>query len=134
MQVGESCEIAGYTVTLDDVSERQGENFGAETARFTVTTPGGGLRMLAPERRLYPASQTPTTEAAIETYGLSQLYLQLGESNPDGSHVIRAWFKPYVTLIWLGAVLMAGAGALSLTDRRLRIGAPMPAARSAPAE
>jgi cytochrome c-type biogenesis protein CcmF len=134
MQVGESREIAGYTVTLDDVSERQGENFGAETARFTVTTPGGGLRMLAPERRLYPASQTPTTEAAIETYGLSQLYLQLGESNPDGSHVIRAWFKPYVTLIWLGAVLMAGAGVLSLTDRRLRIGAPRPAARTAPAE
>jgi len=134
MQVGESREIGGYTVTLDDVSERQGENFGAETARFTVTTPGGGLRMLAPERRLYPASQTPTTEAAIETYGLSQLYLQLGESNPDGSHVIRAWFKPYVTLIWLGAVLMAGAGVLSLTDRRLRIGAPRPAARTAPAE
>ena len=110
------------------------ENFVTDTARFVVAAPNGGTRTLAPERRFYPASQMPTTEAAIETYGFSQLYLQLGELNPDGSHVVRAWYKPYITLIWLGCVLMAGAGVLSLSDRRLRIGAPRPAAKAAPAE
>ncbi len=133
MNPGASKTIAGYSIALDEVVNREGENFVAETATFTVTSPGGGTRQLSPERRFYPASQTPTTEAAIETYGVSQLYLQLGEANPDGSHVVRAWYKPYVTLIWLGTLLMAAAGLLSLSDRRLRVGAPRPApARAAP--
>ena len=77
-----------------------------------------------------------TTEAAIETYGFSQLYLQLGEASGDNGRVVRAWYKPYVTLIWLGAVVMALAGFLSLSDRRLRVGAPRRRAtvQAAPAE
>ena len=61
--------------------------------------------------------------------------MQLGESGTDGNHVVRAWYKPYVTLIWLGCILMAAAGILSLTDRRLRVGAPRRAVpKPAPAE
>jgi len=47
------------------------------------------------------------------------------EAPAMGGHVVRAWFKPYVTLIWLGALLMAASGMLSLSDRRLRVGAPV---------
>jgi cytochrome c-type biogenesis protein CcmF len=70
----------------------------------------------------------PTTEAAIETYGFSQLYLQLGEPL-ENTHVVRVWHKPYITLIWLGTILMALAGVLSLTDRKVRVGAPRRAAK-----
>ena len=80
----------------------------------------------------------PTTEAAINTYGFSQLYIQLGEDGDGAGHVVRIWFKPYVTLIWLGAVVMALAGFLSLSDRRRRVGAPkrrtVPPAAPEPAE
>jgi cytochrome c-type biogenesis protein CcmF len=124
MQPGTSKPLGNYSVQFDGVDNRQGENFVAEEGRFTVTAPDGSTREFRPERRVYPASGTPTTEAAIETYGFSQLYLQLGEQATDGSHVVRAWYKPYVTLIWLGALIMAAAGVLSLSDRRLRIGAP----------
>jgi cytochrome c-type biogenesis protein CcmF len=122
-------------VAFEGIDTRPGENFMAEEGRFTVIAPDGSTREFRPERRVYPASGTPTTEAAIETYGFSQLYLQLGEAAADGSHVVRAWFKPYVTLIWLGALVMAAAGVLSLSDRRLRVGAPRPAiAKPAPAQ
>ncbi|HEY9009654.1 MAG TPA: cytochrome c-type biogenesis CcmF C-terminal domain-containing protein, partial [Devosia sp.] len=47
---------------------------------------------------------------------------------------VRLWYKPFVTLIWLGALLMAGAGFLSLTYRRLRVGAPQPAQKPVAAE
>jgi len=64
------------------------------------------------------------------TRGLSQLYLSLGEVNDDGSISVRLYHKPMVLLIWLGAVVMALGGALSLSDRRLRVGAPKSAAKS----
>src|SRR5690606_19466890 len=134
MRPGETTQLAGYSVAFEGVNHVEGPNFVSDTGRFTVTGAGGGTRVATPERRVYLASGMPTTEAAIETYGVSQLYLQLGEPT-DGAHVVRIWHKPFILLIWLGAVIMAGAGFLSLSYRRLRVGAPRPAAqRTAPAE
>jgi cytochrome c-type biogenesis protein CcmF len=59
--------------------------------------------------------------------GLGQLYVALGDANPDGSIGVRVYHKPLVILIWLGAVVMVIGGAFSLSDRRLRVGAPKPA-------
>jgi cytochrome c-type biogenesis protein CcmF len=61
------------------------------------------------------------------TRGFAQLSLSLGDPTPDGAIAVRLYYKPLVLLIWLGAVVMAMGGALSLSDRRLRVGAPMPA-------
>jgi cytochrome c-type biogenesis protein CcmF len=65
-----------------------------------------------------------TTEAAIKTIGLSQLYISLRDRMESGAVAVRASYKPLVTLIWLGPLVMAVGGGLSLSDRRLRIGAP----------
>ena len=59
------------------------------------------------------------------TLGLSQVYASFGESYPDGSIGLRLYYKPLVLLIWLGAVVMAAGGALSFTDKRFRVGAPV---------
>jgi cytochrome c-type biogenesis protein CcmF len=67
-----------------------------------------------------------TTEAALMRRGVSQLYLSLGDPNPDGTVPIRLYFKPQVLMIWLGALIMFAGGGLSLSDRRLRVGAPRP--------
>jgi cytochrome c-type biogenesis protein CcmF len=128
---GQQAELAGYTVKFEGLDEVVGPNFTAQNGNFTLTAPDGSTRATIAERRTYTASGQPTTEAAIETYGFSQLYLQLGEA-ADNSHVVRIWFKPYVTLIWFGAIIMAFAGFLSLTDRRLRVGAPKRRAAPAP--
>ncbi|NGP18713.1 heme lyase CcmF/NrfE family subunit [Devosia aurantiaca] len=128
---GESTELSGYIIAFDSFDQVAGPNYVADTGRFTVTAPGGRTAQLDAERRTYVASGMPTTEAAIQSYGLSQLYLQLGEPLDD-THVIRVWHKPYILLIWLGALVMAGAGVLSLTDRRLRVGAPQPSRKAVP--
>ena len=52
----------------------------------------------------------PTTEAGILTRGLSQVYVSVGEVQPDGSLGMRLYYKPLVLLIWLGAVIMASGG------------------------
>jgi cytochrome c-type biogenesis protein CcmF len=134
MRPGDTAELAGYELTFEGLQRVAGPNYASERGQFTVAA-HGSMRRAEPERRIYAASGMPTTEAAIETYGFSQFYLQLGEPAADGSQVVRAWHKPYILLIWLGAVLMALAGLLSLSYRRLRVGAPRPAAaRTAPAE
>ncbi len=120
---GESAELSGYIVAFDSFDSVQGPNYLSDEGHFTVTAPGGERRPMLADRRTYVASGMPTTEAAIETYGFSQLYLQLGEPLDD-THVVRIWHKPYITLIWLGAVLMALAGVISLSDRKMRVGVP----------
>ena len=58
------------------------------------------------------------------TFGLSQLYVSLGDESQSGAQIVRIWWKPFILCIWLGGVFMAVGGFVSLTDRRLRIGAP----------
>jgi AcrR family transcriptional regulator len=105
-------------------------------AHFTVRRGGVVIGAMDPAKRTFAARAMSTTEAALMTRGVSQLYLSLGDTNEDGSVAVRLYHKPLVLLIWLGAVVMMLGGALSLSDRRLRIGAPKPAAKSAlqPAE
>ena len=135
MRPGETGAIAGNSVRFDGIAHSEGPNFTSDRGSFSITAPTGDIRTMLPERRVYGASGMPTTEAAIETYGFSQLYLQLGEPGEDGGSVVRIWHKPFITLIWLGALLMAFAGFLSLSYRRLRVGAPQPARpTTAPAE
>ena len=91
---------------------------------------------MEPSKRNFASRATTTTEAALMTQAVSQLYLSVGDTSEDGSISVRLYYKPMVLLIWLGAVAMAIGGGLSLSDRRLRVGAPKPAAKPAmlPAE
>jgi cytochrome c-type biogenesis protein CcmF len=81
---------------------------------------------MEPSRRTFPSRNMATTEAALMRRGVSQIYLSLGDPAADGTVTVRLYFKPLVLLIWLGALIMFVGGGLSLSDRRLRIGAPQP--------
>ena len=70
----------------------------------------------------FPARQMPTSEASIHTIGFSQLYLALGDVRDQQTVAVRAWWKPQITLIWLGTIFMVIGALISLLDRRVRIG------------
>jgi cytochrome c-type biogenesis protein CcmF len=132
---GDKVEIAGYVLDYEGLSPRKGPNYVEDVATFRVSGNGVTPYRLEPAKRVYTTRRMPTTEAAIDTHGFSQLYLSLGEAEQDGSITLRAWWKPLVTLIWLGGLIMVAGGVASLSDRRLRVGAPRPAkARLAPAD
>jgi cytochrome c-type biogenesis protein CcmF len=125
---GESLDIGHYRLTFDGTFNRAGPNYSDVVGHFTVRRASGELLgVLEPSRRTFPARNMATTEAALMTRGVSQLYVSLGDPNPDGTVPVRLFFKPQVLLIWLGAIFMFFGGGLSLSDRRLRIGAPRPA-------
>ncbi|MEZ5764261.1 MAG: heme lyase CcmF/NrfE family subunit [Xanthobacteraceae bacterium] len=127
VRTGDIVSVAGYDARLDGIVQRQGPNYREEIARFVISRDGTPVGTLSPSKRTFSARGMATTEAALLTRGVSQLYMSLGEQNTDGSITVRVYYKPLVLLIWLGAVLMAIGGALSLSDRRLRVGAPRPA-------
>jgi cytochrome c-type biogenesis protein CcmF len=124
---GDTIQLGGYELTFDGALPRQGPNYRELVGRFTVRLGGNVMGVMEPSRRTFSARQMSTTEAALLTRGVSQIYLSLGDAGDDGSIAVRAYHKPLVLLIWLGAVAMFLGGALSLSDRRLRIGAPKPA-------
>ena len=134
IKVGGSLDIAQYRLTLDNVFDRSGPNYQDMVGRFTVRRMNGELvGNMQPSRRAFPDRDTAVTEAALMTRGFSQLYVSLGDPSPDGSLAVRLYFKPLVLMIWLGAAFMFAGGGLSLSDRRLRVGAPRPAkARAKP--
>jgi cytochrome c-type biogenesis protein CcmF len=124
---GSSLDIGRYRVTLDGLFDRPGPNYQDTVGHFTVRrTTGEVVGVMEPSRRAFPARSMATTEAALMSRGVSQLYLSLGDPNKDGSVPVRLYFKPFVLLIWGGAAIMFVGGALSLSDRRLRVGAPRP--------
>ncbi len=127
LRPGQSISIRRYDFQFDGLTTRQGPNYRDLTAHFTVRRHGEIVGAMEPARRSFPSRGTAITETALMTRGVSQLYLSLGEPNPDGSLAVRLYYKPLVLLIWFGAVGMAIGGVLSLSDRRLRVGAPKPA-------
>jgi cytochrome c-type biogenesis protein CcmF len=126
MKPGERAELADFVLTFEGLEPMRGPNYVDERGRFTVLRGGAPAGEIVSAKRVYTARQMPTTEAGIRTFSLGQLYVSLGDATADGGIVVRAWWKPLVTLIWLGSVLMMLGGTLSLLDRRLRVGAPSP--------
>ena len=120
MKAGDSTEIAGQVITLQSVDPVVGPNYTAMQAHF-VTRRGADLE---PQRRSYWVQGTTTTEAAIRSNGLADLYAVIGEGNGAEGWVVRLYHQPLVPWIWAGALLMVMGGLLSLADRRLRVVVP----------
>jgi cytochrome c-type biogenesis protein CcmF len=127
MKEGDSTKLAGYEFKFDGAVQRQGPNYRELLTHFTVTEGGRRIGEMAPSKRSFITRGSSTTEAALLTRGFSQLYVSLGDLNDQGAVTVRMYHKPMVLLIWFGPILMALGGLLSLSDRRLRVGAPKPA-------
>jgi cytochrome c-type biogenesis protein CcmF len=136
MKPGQTVSLSGYDLTFNDLLSRTGPNYRELLAQFTVKSGAETIGILEPSKRTFPARNSATTEAALLTRGVSQLYVSLGDVGTDGAIAVRLYYKPLVLLIWLGPVIMVLGGALSLSDRRLRVGAPRRSKKSAlqPAE
>ncbi|MEM9350773.1 MAG: cytochrome c-type biogenesis CcmF C-terminal domain-containing protein, partial [Pseudomonadota bacterium] len=103
--------------------EVQGPNYISTTADIAVSRNGSGIEVLRPERRIYPVAGMPTTEAAIRNGVWRDIYIVIGEPQDGGGWAVRTFIKPFANWIWAGSIIMALGGALSLRDRRLRVGA-----------
>ncbi|MFT4715926.1 MAG: cytochrome c-type biogenesis protein CcmF [Paracoccaceae bacterium] len=124
---GESFEISGpittYEIRFDDVKEFRGPNYNATQGVFTVLVDGREISTLRPEKRFYPVSNMPTTEAAMDIGFTRDVYVVIGDAQTNGGWAVRSYIKPFANWIWAGAIIMALGGLMSLTDRRYRVAA-----------
>jgi cytochrome c-type biogenesis protein CcmF len=116
-------EVAGYTITLERVADLDGPNYRTTMAQMRFERPGYAPITLLPEKRFYPVAAMPTTEAAIDNGIWRDLYAVIGDRQADGGWAVRVYVKPLANWIWLGALMMAIGGGLSLSDRRMRLAA-----------
>jgi cytochrome c-type biogenesis protein CcmF len=122
VKLGQGIDLGPYQATIENLQSRQGPNY-SEVLAYTVISRGGAaVATVEPAKRSFPVRQTTVSEAGIVTLGFGQIYISLGDQHADGSIDARMFWKPLVTAIWIGGVIMAFGGVVSLSDRRLRIG------------
>lgn len=123
MNMGESVTVGGYDFRMMRVTDVNGPNYRAARAEIEVSKDGKFFRSMFPEKRAYLVSENAMTETAIDTGLFRDLYISLGEPLPGGAWSVRVHYKPFVTWIWGGALLMAMGGGLAVSDRRYAIAA-----------
>jgi cytochrome c-type biogenesis protein CcmF len=130
---GEAHTLGGYRFLFSGVREEEGPNYTAQVGEVRISTGGAEIAVLHPEKRVYRVQTNMMTEAAIDPSLARDLYVALGEPLEGGAFTLRLYYKPFVRLIWLGGLLMAAGGCLSLLDRRYRYRARLPDPAPGPA-
>ncbi|MBT2130782.1 heme lyase CcmF/NrfE family subunit [Aliiroseovarius lamellibrachiae] len=122
-QLNAPFEVAGYTVTLENVYREQGPNYTTTMADMRIARDGETVAVLHPEKRIYPVQAMPTTEAAISNGFWRDIYVVIGDPQDEGGWAVRTFIKPFTNWIWAGCIIMALGGLISLSDRRFRVAA-----------
>ena len=119
LRPGEKASVGPFSIRFDGIKPVIGDNWSALEARLTATR-GEAAQVLRPQQRFFANPPTTTNESAIATLFDGQLYTVLGQPDDIGRWQVRLWWKPLVTLIWLGGALIAIGGLLSLAGRLRR--------------
>ncbi|WP_435231602.1 heme lyase CcmF/NrfE family subunit [Pseudopelagicola sp. nBUS_20] len=120
---GQPYLVGEYELTLEDVREVPGPNYMSTMGDVRVRKDGKNVTTLHPEKRIFPVSGMPTTEAGIDYRLMRDVYVVVGEAQVDGGFTVRTYIKPLTNWIWIGCGLMSLGGLLSLSDRRYRVAA-----------
>ena len=106
MAPGDVTEIGGHRLELTAVVPRQGPNYEAVQGRILLDD----KHWLTPEQRHYPAAGMPTTEAAIQSTLLRDVYVVM-TGGREGRWNLQVYVNPLVEWIWLGGmIILLGVG------------------------
>ena len=121
MGAGDSQSVAGWQIRFDGVEPVAGENWVAMEGQMRAGR-GGTTFILKPQSRNFFSPAQQTTEAALLTRWDGQLYAVIApmQGGSADKWQVRIWWKPFVTFIWLGGILIALGGALALLGRMFR--------------
>lgn len=117
VEVGGNADVGPWNIVLTEVSPTAGPNWTALEGRLLASYGGAAAIELDPQSRNFWAPPQETTESALATRWNGQLYAVIGREAGDGRWQLRLWWKPFVTFIWYGGILVALGGVLALIGR-----------------
>ena len=120
MKEGQRAELAGYTFLFRGAVDADGPNYDAARGIIELSRDGRALGTLTPEKRVYRAQGMPMTEASLDIGIFRDVYVSLGEQLPDGAWIVSLYYKPFISWIWMGCLLMGLGGVFAASDRRYR--------------
>jgi cytochrome c-type biogenesis protein CcmF len=139
LKPGDKVEIGPYQLSFESIAPHNGPNYTELVGHTLIRANGAVVAAIDPSSRFYPVREMTRSEAGIATLGLGQVYVSIADVTPNRAASARIFWRPLVALIWIGALIMAFGGCLSLSDRSFRFGIARrarkaPAARPQPAE
>jgi len=129
LEPNESYVVKDYRFEFKGVVKKQGPNYLASEGTVLVYYKGVLINTLKPQKRTYLSQTMPMTEAGIDAALSRDLFVALGEPlegingdvlnkvSAEGAWSLRVQYKPMIRWIWLGAILMALGGLLTLFAR-----------------
>ncbi len=117
LKPGDSFVLGSYEVLFKGTEPVTGPNYSGVAGILEVSRDGRKVADMRPEKRSYPSSSMPTTEAAINDNMWRDIYLVLDKPTGD-AFIIKGFLNPLVKWIWTGTMVMGAGVALSLWQRR----------------
>jgi cytochrome c-type biogenesis protein CcmF len=124
MHPGDTTTLGGYAWHLDAIRDAPGPNYTARVADLTLSDNGKEFLQIHPMKRDFTVQKVVTSVAAIHTNGFQDIFAVFASEPAGGGAELRLSRHPLAPEIWLGGLIMAIGGGISLSDRRLRVGAP----------
>jgi cytochrome c-type biogenesis protein CcmF len=120
METGDVVELSGYEVLFKAMNKVKGPNYVADQGELVISRDGKHVVTLHPEKRFYQTARNTMTEADMDAGLFRDLYIALGEPVGDNAWAVRVQYKPFVRWVWLGGLLIAIGGCVTLLDRKYR--------------
>jgi cytochrome c-type biogenesis protein CcmF len=121
MGAGDATTLGPYRVVCQTYTQDSNRNFDTEYALLDVFKGGKKITQLAPERRFYHASQTPSTMVALHSTLASDLYVIYEGRNPETDKpIIKVFLNPLMNWIWIGVLIVVAGTFLALVPNLTR--------------
>jgi cytochrome c-type biogenesis protein CcmF len=109
--------IKNVSIKFVDVQNKLSKNYTSQVGIFDAYLNNKYLISFFPEKRTYNVQKNIMTEAAISSTLFRDIYVALGEKISSDSWVVRIYYKPYIQLLWIGAILMILGGMFGILGR-----------------
>lgn len=106
LKIGDNIDLANYQIYFDGISYVKGPNFIGRQGEFIIKKNQKIIANLKPQLRFYPTNSQTTNEASIYHSFSDDLYIVIGNKDDFENYAVRIYYKPFISLIWLGASII----------------------------
>ncbi|MGQ4807092.1 Cytochrome c-type biogenesis protein CcmF [Candidatus Entotheonellaceae bacterium PAL068K] len=132
LRPGERATVGPFVLQYDTLQRLVQPTHESFVATLRVSRDGQPVTTLHPEKRLYFAQNQPTTEVALRTSLLEDLYIILAGFEASQLATFKVFVNPLVAWMWIGGVVMVAGTLIAIwPERRAPMTTPRRAAESA---